>query len=472
MWQYLIKRLFLMVPTVIMISVLAFFISHNVGLSPVISQCGSVLSGSSQIVLRSCQERVIKTYNLDKPPFYFALQSWADSDTLHRITELREKNALKRLLHFSGNWDQVNQWRSLEQAFIRKNLYLRLAADSISREEQALRAARIKTAKRRAFDLQYYGEPAKLRRLLHGLDSLYALDSVFEPLLAERQTLANQLALFEKERSRWKIYLPRFKWYGFDNQYHAWLFKVLSRGDFGYSMNGINISQTIGSLFFYTAFLALLGTLLVLGLGIPMGILAARKRDGWWDRFSAVLVFAFRAVPEFWLGLVLLMFFANPDFLDWFDSSFVPSNPTPWKLISRYILPMIAYSYGSLAVVSRVVRASMLEQLSSDYVRTARTKGLSQKRVLYAHALRNALIPLVSLISGLFPAMIGGALILETVFQIPGLGKTLFEAILSNDAPLILAMFSLLGLLTMIGYWVTDVLYQWLDPRIKLNQKR
>ncbi len=470
MWQYLIKRLLLMVPMVWLISVLAFFISHNVGHSPLSTQCGSVLTEPNLLILRNCQEKVIDTYRLNKPPFYFALHSWADPDTLHRIIPEREKEALKRLLHFNGQWSEVNEWRRLQKNFLRKNLVFKLPKDSISKEEHAARVSRLKTARRRAFDLQYYGEPDRLHFLLNGLDSLYALDSVFLPLVAERQNLENQLKVLETSKSRWRIYLPRFKWYGFDCQYHAWLAKVISRGDFGYSMKKKNISQTIGSLFFYTAFLALLGTLLVLGLGIPMGILAARKKDGWWDRASAILVFAFRAVPEFWLALVLLMFFANPDFLDWFDSSFVSSNPTTWKLVTRYFLPVIAYSYGSLAVVSRVVRASMLEQLSSDYVRTARTKGLSQKRVLYRHALRNALIPLVTLISGLFPAMIGGSLILETVFQIPGLGKTLFDAILENDAPVILAMFSLLGLLTMIGYWVTDVLYHWLDPRIKLTR--
>ncbi|MEM6346486.1 MAG: ABC transporter permease [Bacteroidota bacterium] len=471
MWQYLIKRLLLMVPTVWLISVLAFFISHKVGLSPVINQCGSVLTEPNMIKLRDCQRRAIDTFNLDKPPFYFSLHSWADPDTLHHIIVDREKAALSRLLQHNGQWALVNKWRVLQQSFLRKNLVFKLPQDSLTDDNRSVRVARLKTARRRAFDLQYYGQPKDLKRILSALDSLYSLDAVFVPLVAERQKLVEQLHLLETETNRWGIFVPRFKWNGFDNQYHAWLAKVIKRGDFGYSMKKANISQTIGSLFFYTAFLALLGTLLVLGLGIPMGILAARKKDGWWDRFSAILVFAFRAVPEFWLGLVLLMFFANPDFANWFDSSFVPSNPTTWKLISRYILPTIAYSYGSLAVVSRVVRANMLEQLSSDYVRTARTKGLSQKRVLYGHALRNALIPLVTLISGLFPAMIGGSLILETVFQIPGLGKTLFESIINNDAPVILAMFSLLGLLTMIGYWVTDVLYHWLDPRITLNRK-
>ncbi|MEL6843279.1 MAG: ABC transporter permease, partial [Bacteroidota bacterium] len=117
------------------------------------------------------------------------------------------------------------------------------------------------------------------------------------------------------------------------------------------------------------------------------------------------------------------------------------------------------------------VRSNMLEQLNSDYVRTARAKGLSYKRVVYRHALRNALIPLISIFSGLLPAMVGGALILETVFGIPGMGRELFVAIKANDAPLLLAMFSLLGFLTMLGYLLTDFIYQWADPRIRLGQK-
>lgn len=461
-----------MVPTVWLISVLAFFISHKVGLSPVVNQCGSVLTESNLLVLRTCQNRIIDTFNLDKPPFYFSLQSLAESDTLHLIIGEREPEALQRLLRHNGQWVEVNKWRQLQKAFLQQSLRLNIKSDSLNIDDKMLNVSRLKTARRRAFDLQYYGEISQLRQLLGGLDSLFALDPAFLPLVAERQKLSSQLDVLEHQTNRWRLYVPWLAWHGFDNQHHLWLAKVITRGDFGYSMQKVNISKSIGSLFYYTAILALLGTLLVLGIGVPMGILAARKKDGWWDRASALLVFAFRAVPEFWLGLVLLMFFANPDYLDWFDSVFVSSNPTPWKNITRYVLPMIAYSYGSLAVVSRLVRASMLEQLSSDYVRTAHTKGLSSRRVVYGHALRNALIPLVTLLSGLFPAMIGGSLILETVFNIPGLGKALFEAVLNNDAPVILAMFSLLGFLTMLGYWVTDILYHWLDPRINFAKKK
>lgn len=471
MWRYLIKRLLLILPTLWLISVLAFMISHKVGVSPVLGQCGSILTQRNLAVLRSCQQQKIKRFRLDKPPFYFAIQSLAEPDTLYRILEARERDALEYLLHQHGNWANVQEWRRSQKRLLRQSLALKAETDSLRSEARELQTGRIKTLQRRVNDLQFYGDFRQLGQIVAGIDSLCQLDSVFVPLFEERSQLHVQLEVLRQAEERWRLFVPSFQWHGFDNQYHAWLSNVLRRGDFGYSMNNSNISDKIGSLFYYTAILALLGSILILLIGVPMGVLAAQQKDGWWDRLSAMLVFAFRAVPEFWLGLVLLMFFANPDYLNWFDSVFVPSNPTPWKLVSRYILPLIAYSYGSLAIVSRTVRASMLEQLNSDYVRTARAKGLSYKRVVYRHALRNALIPLVSIFAGLLPAMVGGSVILETVFGIPGMGRELFVAIKDNDAPILLAMFSLLGFLTMLGYLLTDILYQLVDPRIRLGQK-
>ncbi|MEL6653223.1 MAG: ABC transporter permease, partial [Bacteroidota bacterium] len=412
MWRYLIKRLLLILPTLWLISVLAFMISHKVGVSPVLGQCGSILTQRNLTAFRSCQQQKIKRFHLDKPPFYFAIQALAEPDTLYTILDARERDALEYLLHQHGNWANVQQWRKLQKRFLRRSLSLNPNADSLNAEARELRVGRVKTLRRRVNDLHYYGDLGHLSQIMTGIDSLCQLDSIFAPLFEERSQLSFQLETLSQSESRWRLYVPSFQWYGFDNQYHAWLSNVLRRGDFGYSMNNSNISDKIGSLFYYTAILALLGSVLILLIGVPMGVLAAQNKDGWWDRLSAIIVFAFKAIPEFWLGLVLLMFFANPDYLNWFDSVFVPSNPTPWKLVSRYILPLIAYSYGSLAVVSRTVRSNMLEQLNSDYVRTARAKGLSYKRVVYRHALRNALIPLISIFSGLLPAMVGGALIL------------------------------------------------------------
>ncbi|MEL7342440.1 MAG: hypothetical protein AAGM67_18305 [Bacteroidota bacterium] len=186
MWRYLIKRLLLMLPTLWLISVMAFMISYKVGVSPVLNQCGSVLTEPNLAVLRSCQKQKIKRFQLDKPPFYFAIQSLAEPDTLHRVLEAREKDALAYLLHQHGCWANVNQWRVLQKALLRQALSLQAKPDSTSNQALEAQTSLIKSLRRRAYDLQYYGDLDQLGQILGRIDSLCQLDDVFVPLFEER----------------------------------------------------------------------------------------------------------------------------------------------------------------------------------------------------------------------------------------------------------------------------------------------
>ena len=135
------------------------------------------------------------------------------------------------------------------------------------------------------------------------------------------------------------------------------------------------------------------------------------------------------------------------------------------------VLPLIAYTYSSLAFLSRLMRVSMLETVHQDYIRTARAKGLSEYQVIYKHALRNALLPIITVFANVFPAAIGGSVILETIFTIPGMGLETYQAIQTQNYPVVIGVFTLTGLLTLIGYLVADVLYAYTDPRISLVKK-
>ncbi|MEL6846718.1 MAG: hypothetical protein AAFP02_26230, partial [Bacteroidota bacterium] len=138
MWRYLIKRLLLILPTLWLISVLAFMISHKVGVSPVLGQCGSILTQRNLTAFRSCQQQKIKRFHLDKPPFYFAIQALAEPDTLYTILDARERDALEYLLYQHGNWTNVQQWRKLQKRFLRRSLSLNPNADSLNAEAREL----------------------------------------------------------------------------------------------------------------------------------------------------------------------------------------------------------------------------------------------------------------------------------------------------------------------------------------------
>ncbi|MEO1450832.1 MAG: ABC transporter permease, partial [Bacteroidota bacterium] len=172
----------------------------------------------------------------------------------------------------------------------------------------------------------------------------------------------------------------------------------------------------------------------------------------------------------FWVAGMLMVLFANPDTLEWFYSS-VNSGGKGWgEVFRRYTLPVIAYVYGNFAFLSRTLRASLLDVIELDYIRTARAKGIPDHRLWTHHALRTSLLPIITVVVGIFPALIGGSIVIEQIFQINGLGKKIFEATMNNNLPVIMAVFTLSGLLSMLGYWVADLLYGWAFPRIQLGK--
>jgi peptide/nickel transport system permease protein len=181
-------------------------------------------------------------------------------------------------------------------------------------------------------------------------------------------------------------------------------------------------------------------------------------------------------MPSFFVGTLLLLQFANPDNLSWFpvsgiqDPTLFDPNWSLWmKLKHRMpylILPIITYTYGSFAFLSRIMRIGMIDVVSQDYIRTARAKGLGEGKVILKHALRNSLLPIITVFAAIFPMAIGGSIIIEVIFSIPGMGVEAYNGILNYDYPMIITVFTLAGFLTMVGYLVADILYAVVDPRI------
>ncbi|MGB1319029.1 MAG: ABC transporter permease, partial [Flavobacteriales bacterium] len=209
---------------------------------------------------------------------------------------------------------------------------------------------------------------------------------------------------------------------------------------------------------------------------IPLGIKAAVKKDSRFDRITTVILFILYSVPSFWLATLLLMTFANPDVLHWFPASGVEpvrgfaadaSFLDRWIARAPYlVLSLISYTYSSFAFLSRTMRVSMLEIVNQDYIRTARAKGLSEGKVIYKHALRNALLPIITVFANIFPVAIGGSVILEVIFTIPGMGGEVFNAIVNQNYPMIITVLTITGVLTLVGYLISDILYAVVDPRI------
>ncbi len=210
-------------------------------------------------------------------------------------------------------------------------------------------------------------------------------------------------------------------------------------------------------------------------IAVPVGVFSAARRDGAFDRGAGLALFMLYSLPSFWVALLLILFFGGGDFLNWFPIYGLQSagaDAWPWwrQAIDRgwhLVLPIFCLTYASLAGLSRYMRSAMLETLSQDYIRTARAKGLREFSVVIGHGLRNALIPLLTLLAFQLPALLGGSVIIESIFAIPGMGALAFDSILARDYPVILGIFTLTSLLTLIGFLLADILYTVADPRIR-----
>ncbi len=268
------------------------------------------------------------------------------------------------------------------------------------------------------------------------------------------------------------------EYYGLDKplyvQYGKWLTR-LSKLDFGRSFASDNrpVIDKIKERIPITLSLNIIALVLEFGLAIPIGILAATHRETLLDRGITIFVFLGFAVPTFWLALLLMYLFGVK--FGWLPISGLHSlgsegfSPVRWLIdMGRHLLlPIAVATFGSLAGLSRYMRANMLEVLGQDYITTARAKGLGERAVIYRHALKNALLPVITLLGFSLPGLIGGSVIFETIFAIPGMGQLFYMGVMARDYPLVMGILVIGAFLTLVGNLLADLCYALADPRIR-----
>lgn len=269
------------------------------------------------------------------------------------------------------------------------------------------------------------------------------------------------------------------KLYGADQpfykQYATWLTKFVTL-DFGEAFaDGRKVKDKILERLPITLTINLLSLGLVLLIAIPIGIMSATRQYSLLDRFTTIFVFIGFSTPSFWLALLLIYLFgvqwgALP--ISGIQSMDVTGLSSWDRLMDRsqhLILPVFVLSFGGLAGFSRYVRNNMLEVMRQDYIRTARAKGLSENVVIYKHALRNALMPVITILGLALPGIIGGSVIIEQVFGIPGMGQLMFQSVMSRDYNLVMGILVPAAFLTLLGNFLADIGYAFTDPRVRLK---
>lgn len=257
--------------------------------------------------------------------------------------------------------------------------------------------------------------------------------------------------------------------------YLKWLGNAV-RGDFGDSWQfNIPVTQKFSNVIWDSFALGAISFVLEILISIPLGILAARKQYSRID--YAVTVFALLGIslPTFFFATVLKLIFSVG--LGWFDlygkvgrfHEQLDAWGKFWDIASHYVLPVLTLTIVSVGSLMRYTRTNMLEVLNSDYIRTARAKGLPEKKVINYHAFRNTLIPVVTILGGSLPGLFAGAMVTETLFQIPGIGYTSYLAIINGDIPFTMFYMSFMALLTLLGTLIADILYAVVDPRVRIS---
>ncbi len=492
MLRYIFKRILIFIPTLIAITLLGFMISVNAPGDPVERMVVASQDGgetAAQAINQIEQKKIWrKKLGLDLPIFYFSLSPFSFPDTLYKIYDKNEREALGRLIHQYGNWKEIEEYYASLNNFYKEQAAFVLDTNEIRFVDRSAILETLNQIRFEALSLKSSYTASVIDLKISNIEKLLSLF----PFLSKLQiTFSTSKANYNKIKNTstvWKNYIPKIIFYGYKNQYHRWLFgdggnysKGLIHGDFGTSyITKQPVSDVIYSKIGWSLLFSMLSVILAYLISIPVGIKAAAKRGSRFDKTTSAIFFMLYSMPSFWLATLLLMTFANPDMLHLFPASGVkpalgyPESASLFQKIKAsipyIILPLICFTYSSFGFLSRIMRGAMLEVLEQDYIRTAYAKGVPENTVIWKHALRNALLPIITVFANVFPAAIGGSIIIESIFTIPGIGSEAVYAIQNNNYPVIIAALTISGFLTLLGYLISDILYAIVDPRISFKK--
>lgn len=472
MLQYLFKRLLLFIPTLLVVSLLAFGLSRCTPGDPIQCYLPDSLDGqfalSPQQYERAYRRQAIKM-GWDKPAFYFKITTTAYPDTLYRVVIREQRECLEKLIAQSGNWPLIEQYyHQIGQTHLAANdLPDSLTSDALIRVRHV------------AGQLYLHYEAPVIRSLIDTIQHYTDQDPRLAAAIGDQvNALSDKYEDLSAHPKKLLLYLPAFQWFGFDNQYQHWLGSFLS-GDLGRSCkDGRPIFDKITDHLKWTLLINGLAIMIAYLLSIPIGVYAGFHKGSRFDRLTTVILFILFSLPSFWIATLLVIFFTNPAYgMDWFPatglgnlSSTAPFRDRFWETALHLVLPVFSLSYGTLAFISRQMRASIVEVIASDYIRTARAKGVPEKKVIWKHAFRNGLFPLITIFASLFPGLLAGSVVIERVFNIPGMGLLLINSIHLKDWQVVYAILMMAAVVTILGILIADILYAVADPRVKFGK--
>ncbi len=583
MFQYISKRILIFIPTFFIISLFIFGLSKMTQGDPVLI----LLKGGLQAATTGQRSDLMdneRAYNLkaeelglDKPTFYFGISSVAYPKDIWKINRSHHRELIRRLVDQFGNHTTVINYFSR----LKQTQYVLADCDSLPHRISFFMR---NTVNDLYYDADQEGIQYKIQQLK---DSLTHQDNEVT-LIRTIDTLSQSFQAVIDNPQTHKLYIPTIHWYGFNNQYHTWMFgdypwfsrvdssahytldsiskqiialrpiesnlnytiskkkrelqsnqsndissnssseskpsqqlqfeidsleeikadiaaeililfeqkKVVAKRAMNYASKGIlrwdfgrsyidnkKVSEKIATALYWTMIINIISIFIAYLISIPLGIKSAiwkQKGKTILDNLNTTILFVLYSLPNFWIGTLLLVFFTTSEYASWMDlfpssgaqDFTLANNPNVstftkvMDILHHLCLPIFCISYVSIAYLSRQMRGSMSAVIKQDYIRTARAKGLKERKVIWKHAFRNSLFPIVTLFSSVFPRSLSGSIAIEMIYTIPGMGYLLLLSIISRDWPVVFAIVMLVAIMTMIGNLIADILYAAIDPRV------
>lgn len=459
---YVIKKVLLIIPTVILVMVLAFFLSK---LTPgdaaeslmTIQGVQPQNSNANQVY-----ETNYKQLHLDKPDFYLSFQPDFYPENINAIIAPTKRKEAKTLLRQKYDFAQITQYQHDRDNYV-KSLSEILKDTTISIDSKTkIEASRQLLFTTSMDEIEEIIKDVSNVPMVAATDSYLALKNAFDQLKNAKKT----------------SYFPNIVWHGSNSQFHIWASGIFM-GNWGVSIkDGRNVADKIGPAIQWTMLLLVLNLIFTILIAIPTGVYSGYKKGGFFDGFSNVFWLMLYSMPVFWLASMLIIYFTSDTYGSWLDI-FPP--PGSWvmaedmglfEMIGRFsgqlVLPIICLVANDIAYLSRLTRNNIIFQQMKGFVTMAKAKGLDDRKILTRHVLPNALIPIITIIVGSIPAGLSGSLIIEVIFNIPGMGRLMFDSIYSSDWNVVFGILIIISMFTIIFLLLADLLYGWLNPKIKL----
>ncbi len=461
--MYFLKRLLFIVPTWLVISAVVFGLSRCVSTDLVAEKLrNSSETTSSNSISDELYAETAHELGLDRPVFYAAIQPAAFPDTLHKILRKDEREALEKLTWQYGNWAAIQDFHVEIKHFLKK-----IPQNEVIARNEATEGGNF--LKNDLQQLLIQNDASQIESYLKNLTD--ATDTT--AYKTDAQILVEKFVFLKNHPTTAGLYIPSLRWYGLDNQYNTWIKNFLT-GNFGLAKDDQTVIEKLKYPLSITLILGLSTLLLAFGIGMPLGVFAATNRHKRRGKWLVKGLFAVYSLPTFWLATLAAMFLTTRFYgLKIFPEVGVGNPPVNatlleslWASLPHFILPILCMTIHPVAVIARQMQAAVQETMKKDFILTAKAKGLTQKRVMWRHAVRNSLTPMVTLLAAMIPSLVGGAFAVELIFNLNGMGKTTVEAMGGGDWSVVFAVLMLVSAVVLLGNWLSDGLYRWLNPRV------